>query len=330
MNQSGKFVISLDFELLWGVRDNQSLESYGPNILGVWQAIPGMLELFDRYGVRATFATVGMLFAASKKEMEAYVPENKPAYARPVLSPYNGHIEQVGETESEDKYHFASELISLIQKYPEQEISSHTFSHYYCLEEGQDLEDFRADMEAAVAIAAARDISLKSLVFPRNQCNAAYLRVCSELGIESYRGNEEVWFHKAVSSKGENYYRRAFRLADAYLNLSGYRCHEIEQMAKSFPFNIPSSRFLRPYSPKARLLEGLRLRRICRSMTHAARHRKVFHLWWHPHNFGSHLGENLAFLEKILRHYRKLHDQYGYESMTMRDVGDLLKARRHG
>lgn len=38
----GTFVISLDFELMWGVRDVQTKAGYGPNILGVRQAIPAM------------------------------------------------------------------------------------------------------------------------------------------------------------------------------------------------------------------------------------------------------------------------------------------------
>jgi len=50
----GSFLISLDFELFWGMRDKTSIRSYGPNILGVRAAIPAMLELFRRYQVRAT------------------------------------------------------------------------------------------------------------------------------------------------------------------------------------------------------------------------------------------------------------------------------------
>jgi hypothetical protein len=54
-------------------------------------------------------------------------------------------------------------------------------------------------------------------------------------------------------------------------------------------------------------------------MTVAARQGKVFHLWWHPHNFGLHTDENLAFLERILEHYAKLRHEYGFESAAMGD-----------
>src|ERR1700686_2907278 len=47
----GAFVISLDFELHWGVRDHERPNGpYGPNLLGARKAIPRLLELFERYG----------------------------------------------------------------------------------------------------------------------------------------------------------------------------------------------------------------------------------------------------------------------------------------
>lgn len=56
---SGRFVISLDLELLWGVRDHADKDSYGANVLGARDAVPRILELFAENGVHATWATVG-------------------------------------------------------------------------------------------------------------------------------------------------------------------------------------------------------------------------------------------------------------------------------
>jgi hypothetical protein len=68
---AGNFVISLDYELMWGVRDHATRESYGPNVLGGRQAIPAMLDLFHRRGIRATWAAVGALLCESKDELLA-------------------------------------------------------------------------------------------------------------------------------------------------------------------------------------------------------------------------------------------------------------------
>jgi hypothetical protein len=115
---------------------------------------------------------------------------------------------------------------------------------------------------------------------------------------------------------------RATRLADSYLNLTGHHTFSIQETEGLV--NIPASRFLRPYSSKLKSLDGLRLQRIRKSMTHAAMRGEAFHLWWHPHNFGVHLDENLFFLEAILKHYQQLHQSYSMHSKTMAAIAEEI------
>ena len=325
MADTGKFVISLDFELQWGVFDKETLDSYKTNILGVREALPKTLEVFDKYAIKATFATVGFLFAKDKKELIHFIPEEKPKYSDSNLSPYNKQLGLVKESEQEDPYHFAASLIDLIKKYPDQELATHTFSHYYCLEEGQKVADFRRDTQAAIAIAQKDGVSIKSLVFPKNQFNEEYLQVCKELGISSYRGNEKSWIYSAKNEEEQTLLKRAFRLLDTYFAISGHNCATMKEVGLSYPYNIPSSRFLRPFSSKLGFLEAVRLRRICKSMTHAAKTGTIFHLWWHPHNFGANQEANFEFLIKILDHYKKLNQNYGFESVTMATIADQIQ-----
>jgi hypothetical protein len=77
---------------------------------------------------------------------------------------------------------------------------------------------------------------------------------------------------------------------------------------------------LRPVSGSLGVLEPLRLSRIKSGMTQAAKTGKLYHLWWHPHNFGLNQNANLAFLEKILNHYQRLAKDYGFESLSMLGV----------
>ena len=88
MKSGGQFVISLDFELFWGVRDKRKIEDYGPALTKVHEIVPNMLELFRQYGIRSTFATVGLLFAKNKVEMKKFSPSVKPGYKDINLSPY--------------------------------------------------------------------------------------------------------------------------------------------------------------------------------------------------------------------------------------------------
>src|SRR5689334_1908763 len=114
----GALVISLDFELHWGVRDKRPANGpYRRNLLGARAAVPGMLDLFKEFGIRATWATVGFLFARSRKELQEYSPARRPAYRDPKLSAYE---ERVGEDEAEDPLHYGASLIDEIADHPGQ------------------------------------------------------------------------------------------------------------------------------------------------------------------------------------------------------------------
>lgn len=320
----GKFVLSLDFELMWGVIESRTRDGYGENILGVHRVIPRLLDLFNRYQVKGTFSTVGFLFFDNKTSLLAHAPAEIPAYSYKKLLPYGAYMESVGETAEEDPYHFAPKLLKQIIDQPQHETGTHTFSHYFCIEEGQTPEQFRQDIRAALKAGRLHGVELQSLVFPRNQFNATYLQACKEEGIICYRGNPSSWLYKERQEQQESKWRRVMRLADAYINLSGHHCYTDEQMRGEMPVNIPASRFLRPYIPKLKMLDGLKLRRIKKAMEYAAKNNQLFHLWWHPHNFGINQEENFSFLEKILQHYSHLHQQYGFQSYTMTGLAKKL------
>lgn len=320
---TGSFIISLDFELFWGVRDSLSFESYQENILGVRRAIPQILSLFNKYSITCTFATVGFLFAKNKNEILHYAPTIKPAYDNPALSPYNGYMNKIGEDEESDPYHYGLSLIKQIREYGH-EIGSHTFSHYFCLAKGQNIDSFRADVIACKKIAFANNLELKSFIFPKNQYKTDYLKVCQELGITAIRGNERSWLY--TPTRKDNAVKRIFRLMDSYINLSGHHCYDYSYITSSEPYNIPSSRFLRPYNKKLKIFEFLKRRRIVQSMSHAAKNGLVYHLWWHPHNFGRNIEANIKILEVILQHYQHLKKQYNFNSISMGCLTEELRS----
>jgi len=325
MMQHGKFVISIDFELMWGVRDKLTIQQYGENIKGVHTALPRMLQLFDQYKIKGTFAIVGLLFFNSKNEILKSIPQKLPGYINKNLSPFNGYFNSVGEDEQSDPYHFGKYLIDEIRKTPGQEIGTHTFSHYYCLEKGQTAEEFKADILYAQKVAEDKyGLKITSLVFPRNQFNNEYLNVCKDLGIICFRGNEHSWIYEARNTEEESLFRRAIRIADTYINLSGKNCYSDEFLKRSFPVDIPASRFLRPYTNSLRFLDGLKLNRLKSDMNYAAQKNMTYHLWWHPHNFGVNQNENFDLLEKVLLHFRELNKQYNFQSYTMSELANAV------
>jgi peptidoglycan/xylan/chitin deacetylase (PgdA/CDA1 family) len=323
-NLKPRFIISLDFELLWGVRDKRTIESYGTNIRGVRNVIPALLDLFTQYDVHATFATVGFLFARNKKELIENIPGLLPNYSAGKYSPFeNKYISNIGNSEQDDIYHYAESLIRMIQQYPGQEIASHTFSHYYCLENAS-LASFEADLLSAKKIASLYNVDLKSIVFPRNQYSADHIDICRKLGFTSYRGNETSYLYKPRKNEAQNRKLKAVRLMDSYVNVSGHHCFDIDFSGKEEIINLPASRFLRPFTPALKWFNPIRISRIKDSLTHAAQRHQCYHLWWHPHNFGTNLSENLATLREILEHFSNLAMEYGMQSQSMKEIAEEI------
>lgn len=313
----GKFVLSLDFELHWGMPE-RDVADCAARLLGARQAVPRLLDLFADHGVSATWATVGFLFFDDKDELLDHLPDQLPNYASPSLSSY-GILDHVGRSEQDDPYHFGLSLVKRIHEAPRQELASHTFSHYLCLEPGQTSAAFAADLAAAQRAASRLDVELKSLVFPRNQINPDYLALCRAAGITAVRGNPDSKLYHAANQQNNTPVKRIGRLSDAYLPITGPQNVKPRYLDEGLT-DIPASTFLRPVSRFTRTLERLRLRRIRQSMTAAARSNSIFHLWFHPHNFGHDVDANLHFLGQILDHYRQLADSDGMRSVTMAEA----------
>ena len=324
--KNGHFVISLDFELHWGFFDLMSVDQYQENLANVGKVIDGLLELSALYDVKITFATVGFLFAKDKKELLAFTPKIKPTYTKEALNPYP-LLNNIGTNEIDDPYHFGYSILEKIKRDGHHEISTHTFSHYYCNEAGQSTSQFNSDIAAAKNIGEHFGTPIKSIVFPRNMVNDEALKVCKDAGITSYRGTEKAYIYRIDPKKP--YYNwlavRGPRMLDSYINITGNNIYDLTELNKGATIiNLPSSRFLRPYNSKLSMFESLKIKRITKGMKKAAQQNKLFHLWWHPHNFGSHMDKNFENLEKIFNTYKELNNLHGFSSVTMTSLANKL------
>ena len=144
----GALVVSLDFELHWGVRDHRPLDAKErARLLAARKVVPDILSVFRSHSLRGTWATVGSLFARSRDEAEECRPALMPRYAQAEIS-----ILTMNQWAAMNRtIHFISRprLIRMIQQTPGQELGSHSYSHYYSLEDGQNDEEFEADLASA-------------------------------------------------------------------------------------------------------------------------------------------------------------------------------------
>jgi peptidoglycan/xylan/chitin deacetylase (PgdA/CDA1 family) len=319
----GALVVSLDFELYWGMRDHVRRDSPAfADLAASRQVVTDLAALFARRGIRATWATVGFLFASTGEELTGYLPAVRPRYRSPALDPYT---ETWGKDESSAPEQLAGSLVGMLAGTPGQEVASHTFSHFYCLEEGQHEADLRADLAAAQAIAHRHGTELTSLVLPRNQWNPRYARAVRESGFNCIRGPQPSWSHRAQRGDDQSAVTRAGRLVDTYAGVTPPPTTAWPAVRGDDGLaDIPASAFLRPYSPRRRHLEPLRKRRLVTGMRDAARRRRIFHLWWHPHNFARHPDASFALLEQLLDEFDRLAAQEGMQSMSMRDVASSV------
>lgn len=328
---AGIFTISLDFELHWGVFDKKTRDGQRACYRNTIAVMPRMLELFATYGVHATWATVGSLMAADRFEWERLKPAVQPAYLIDRYSPYRWVLEN-GLSEEHSWAHFAPDMVSRILQYPGQELGTHTFSHFYCLEKQSEPAAFGADLEAAIRAAALHRSRPVSLVFPRNQFNPVLLKTCFEYGIQTVRSNPSDWYWSPVNNAGSGLMRKLARTADAYLQIgsrrSSYPLSRIK-IIPGEPLQLPASRFLRPWTKEYQFANHWRVNRLMQEMKLAALHNECYHLWWHPENFGEHPEENMKGLEKLLQQFRNCSEQYGMTSWNMCEYAKQLRFSEH-
>lgn len=320
------FTISLDFELHWGGFEKWRLERYRDYFLKTREVIPRILNLFEQHQVHATWATVGLLLHKNREELHSTFPKEKPTYHQIVLSASNYISQnQVGDNETDDPFHYAPSLIQEILITEGQELASHSYGHYYCNEPGQTPQQFRADALAWNRAAESYGFKASSLVFPRNQFNKDYLRICNKVGIDIIRTNPLDWWWNIQSIENESLWKRFNRGLDAYFNVGGKTSFRLSSVEKSEGvWMLPASRLLRPYNPKELFLNIKKIRRIKAEMTIAAKAQECYHLWWHPHNFGDYPQQNLDGLSEILNHYTFLNKEYGMQSLNMKEIASIL------
>jgi peptidoglycan/xylan/chitin deacetylase (PgdA/CDA1 family) len=314
----GIFTISLDFELHWGVFDKMDRLTRIDRYQNTLQLIPHLLELFSKYEVHATWATVGGLFAKDQQEWEKLKPTIEPDYLNEKYSAYKwARIHGLGQ--AYHWAHFAPNTINKILQYPGQELGTHTFSHYYCLEPQNERKAFSEDLDAAKRAALKFRTEPVSLVFPRNQFNPEYLQLCYQKGIKIVRSNPRDWFWSPIPENGSNIIRKIFRTGDGYVKIGNRTSYPLTgvTLIPNEPIQLPASRLFRSWHPKYKFANKMRLRRTIEELQTAASAKECYHLWWHPENFGDYPKENMEDLNILLGEYVKAKNRFGMTSWNM-------------
>lgn len=309
-----RFCISLDFEKKWGILD-KNMPYYDEGIRNVDYVIDLMLDAFDKYQIRSTWAFVGMLMFSNKEQMKNILNDNfNINYVNSKLSP----VSNIDFKNFDIDLFSGVNSLKKILTYNGQSLASHTFCHSYFNENGVKQKDIVDDKNVFNSFCMEiLGVTVNGIIFPRNQVPS------EKVPYRYYRSNLNNIFDKGYSESELNLGVKILRTLDCFIPLRKNKVVR-EELDNNSVLSIPATRFLRSYK-KNKVINFLLIKRIKSEMTWAAKNNSLYHLWWHPHNFGFNTKENINNLIEILEHFKFLESEYGMRSVNMNDIyRDLL------
>lgn len=277
------FLISFDCEAKWGVADRiTDRENHFFTNARLTQTYQRITELLSRYGIKATFAFVGALTLseeAYQKRKEEFFSDNNEEE-----NTWVAHFKRDAEQEIFDGW-LNPELLDIVGRHPEHEIAAHGFTHTPLSESSVSLAGFTHEMECLKKLPVFQRNNL-TLVYPRNKIG--YKHQLKQYGFIGYRGTLKP---DRMTTRG-----RMINLMDAVNLFQPAQVHsdpqELIRIPAGFILNwrFGIRKFI-PFSLTCKCWKQL--------LHNALVHKRVLHLWTHPHNFVS--GDRMfELLERIL------------------------------
>lgn len=304
-DETGTFVISLDFELAWGTRGRPAAARVGPYLDGAREAIRGLLDLFDEFNISATWATVGALLMAQPGAQRRH---------RMITSSRFDDIPPGDHISAPNWY--AEDILDQILNCPvPQEIGCHTLTHLYVNKEPAGRQELADELDLFLEL--FNELRLprpRSFVFPK--AYQAHFELLAERDFYAYRGPENRWYEHLPGTLPA----AGMRLADSIAGLTP-QVRRCEHHSRNLSM-IPASQFYAPFMGVGRYVPlQSRVRKAINGLNHAARHGGVYHLWTHPFNLGYRTSELLLGLRQILSHAGRLSQAGQLRMTTMEQLG---------
>jgi len=316
----GVFMLSLDFELIWGTLDLFGPEGFRRACTTERQLLPRLLELLARHRIGATWCVVGHLFLERCPEaaqpMHAEMVRPRHAWQRG-----DWFADDPGGDERTQPLFFARSLVRQIQDCPvPQEIGSHSFSHVIFGDPGCSRECADSELRACVKAARELGIELRSFAFPRN--SVGHLDVLRAHAFTSFRGPGPRWYEQEEPPGPE---ARLARLWDVLLATTPPVF--LPRLTGDGLWDLPGSMIYQPMHGLRRHIPlSLRVRRARKGLEAAAHQRRLFHLWFHPTNLADESDAMFDGLDQILREVAALCAAGRLENLTMGEFTSRLAA----
>ena len=320
--ERGAFVISIDTEMAWGEAHRRDGSAGGHDFASEREVIDGILAVFARHGIPATWAIVGHLFLDACERG----PDGRahPEAARPDYAWLEGDWFDIDPCSGVDDapYWYGPDIVAAIAGCPTpQEVGCHSFSHVIVDDPACTPEVFAGELAASQAVAQESGIDgLRSFVYPRN--SIAQIDRLAEHGFRCYRGGRPT----PAFAGEQGWRRRALSAVDKVRPLAGSAV--VPAWHPGGVWNVPQTYLFAPATSGRRLPPALWVRRPLARLQQAARHRSVFHLWFHPYNVTAAPERSLDALDRICTAATRLRDAGRLDVVTMGDLAAKLDATR--
>lgn len=311
----GVCVLSIDTELAWGEAHRRDGSGGRHRYDAERPVIDRMLALFARYEIPATWAVVGHLF------LDACADDGRGPHPDLTMPDYDWldaewlAVDPCTSLPDAPSW-YGRDIVDAILACPvPQEVGSHSFSHVIVDDPACTPAVLDSELGAAKALAAERGVELRSFVYPRNKI--AQVSRLADHGFRCYRGGRPTPPFAGLPA----WQRRVLSLADKARPLGGSAVRPAE--GDGGVWNVPQTYLFDPAS-SPRVPSAVWARRPVARLRQAARHRSLFHLWFHPYNVTADPDRAFAALERICAAAARLRDEGRLEVLTMGDLAARL------
>lgn len=260
-------IISFDFELGWGVLENNGW--HNREATGVYknlrQVFPEIMTKLKEHEITTTWAVVSNLLAESVADLDVdHLPE---LYKKDVLSFYND-----AERETRCGIDLFEQLVSELDSLCD--IGTHTASHLYCGHPSAKPSHILNDI--VVSVKKLKEFSgrnIDSLVYPRDQVQYRFdvaKKTDLTMRINPSWGEANGQIHRILNSTK----RMVGRIPESQV-VNGLQ--DVIFQTGSMNFNAPKNRF----SLAKKLLLSRSLASLCDRLEEG---KGVYHVWLHPFN----------------------------------------------
>jgi peptidoglycan/xylan/chitin deacetylase (PgdA/CDA1 family) len=311
----GAFVLSLDFELIWG-----TLDIYGPGrFRGACErershVFGALLTALQEFDIPATWCVLGHVMLGSCTPLGGRKhPEIVPPTHEWQQGDWFAH-DPCSDEQNAPIFYGRSLVERILEARVAQEIGCHSFSHVIFGDQGCSRETAASELRACLRAARELGITLRSFAFPRNR--VGHLDVLREYGFTCFRGPEPTWYTGGGRSAGA--LRRAGHLADV---LMARRPPVVLPEPIEGLVNIPASMmFFSAHGARRHIPVSLRVRRALKGVERAARDRRIMHLWFHPTNISVETDAMLGGLRQVFAEVARRRDRAELDVLTMGEL----------